>query len=55
LTKQKNEIANGVHLENASWRTWWKQSIKLKTVSPGTLNWCASISFSPVVSFSIAL
>ncbi|KAH8110827.1 hypothetical protein DFH11DRAFT_1513861 [Phellopilus nigrolimitatus] len=41
MTKQKNEIANGVRLENASWRTWWKQRNKLKTVSPETLNWCA--------------
>ncbi|KAI5118004.1 hypothetical protein M0805_008103 [Coniferiporia weirii] len=39
MTKQKNEIANGVRLENASWRTWWKQRNKLKTVSPETLNW----------------
>ncbi|KAF9565885.1 hypothetical protein CPC08DRAFT_604178, partial [Agrocybe pediades] len=39
MTKQKNEIANGVRLENASWRTWWKQRNKLKTISPETLNW----------------
>ncbi|KAI0305828.1 hypothetical protein B0F90DRAFT_1814683 [Multifurca ochricompacta] len=39
MTRQKNEIANGVRLENASWRTWWKQRNKLKTVSPETLNW----------------
>ena len=39
MTKQKNEIANGLRLENASWRTWWKQRNKLKTVSPETLNW----------------
>ncbi|TFK29617.1 hypothetical protein FA15DRAFT_699884 [Coprinopsis marcescibilis] len=39
MTKQKNEIANGVRLENASWRTWWKQRNKLKTVTPETLNW----------------
>lgn len=39
MTRQKNEIANGVRLENASWRTWWKQRNKLPTVSPETLNW----------------
>ena len=40
MTRQKNAIANGARLENASWRTWWKQRNKLKTVSPETLNWC---------------
>jgi len=40
MTRQKNEIANGMRLENASWRTWWKQRNKLKTVTPETLNWC---------------
>jgi hypothetical protein len=39
MTRQKNEIANGVRLENASWRTWWKQRNQLKTISPETLNW----------------
>src|SRR5258707_10043960 len=42
MTRQKNEIANGVRLENASWRTWWKQRNKLKTVTPETLNWCVT-------------
>jgi hypothetical protein len=42
MTRQKNEIANGVRLENASWRTWWKQRNKLKTISPETLNWYVS-------------
>lgn len=41
-TRHKNDIANGVRLENASWRTWWKQRNKLKTVSPETLNWLVS-------------
>lgn len=41
MTKQKNEIANGMRLENASWRTWMKQRNNLKTVSPETLNWYA--------------
>jgi hypothetical protein len=39
MTRQKNEITNGMRLENASWRTWWKQRNKLKTISPETLNW----------------
>lgn len=43
MTKRKKEIANGLRLENASWRTWAKQRGKLKTVSPETLNWCAVV------------
>ena len=39
MTRQKDEIANGVRLEKASWRTWWKQRNKLKTISPETLIW----------------
>ncbi|KAH8103954.1 hypothetical protein BXZ70DRAFT_674671 [Cristinia sonorae] len=39
MTRQKNAVANGTRLENASWRTWWKQRNKLKTISPETLNW----------------
>jgi hypothetical protein len=39
MTRQKNEMANGVRLENASWRTWWKQRNGLGTVKPETLNW----------------
>lgn len=39
MTKHKSEIANGVRLENASWRTWAKQRGRLKTISPETLNW----------------
>ena len=46
MTRHKSEIANGVRLENASWRTWAKQRGKLKTISPETLNW----SVSPVHS-----
>lgn len=52
MTRQKNAIANGSRLENASWRTWWKQRNKLKTISPETLNWYAlppSSSLDPVV------
>ncbi|KAF9269230.1 hypothetical protein L218DRAFT_851834 [Marasmius fiardii PR-910] len=43
MTRQKNEIANGMRLENASWRTWWKQRNKLKTVNPETLNWSVAV------------
>jgi len=39
MTKHKSELANGVRLENASWRTWAKKRGKLKTISPETLNW----------------
>ena len=41
MTRHKSEIANGVRLENASWRTWAKQRGNLKTISPETLNWSA--------------
>jgi hypothetical protein len=39
MSKQKNELANGKRLENASWRTWVKQKYNLKTVNPQKLNW----------------
>lgn len=55
MTKQKNEIANGVRLENASWRTWWKQRNKLRTVSPETLNWCVFRSSSIIFISSPSL
>lgn len=45
MTRHKNDIANGVRLENASWRTWWKQRNKLKTISPETLNWYVLLLF----------
>lgn len=47
MTRQKNAIANGTRLENASWRTWWKQRNKLKTISPETLNWFVPPVVSP--------
>lgn len=43
MTRHKSEIANGVRLENASWRTWAKQRGNLKTISPETLNWSVSL------------
>ncbi|KAF8930644.1 hypothetical protein BGZ58_008110 [Dissophora ornata] len=39
MTKQKNDLINGLRLENASWRNWAKQRHNLKTVNPKTLNW----------------
>ncbi|KAI8381585.1 uncharacterized protein BYT42DRAFT_567071 [Radiomyces spectabilis] len=39
VTKQKNDIIDGIRLENASWRTWAKTRNNLKTVPPQTLNW----------------
>ena len=53
MTRQKNEIANGVRLENASWRTWWKQRNKLPTVSPETLNWYVLSFHCPSLSTDI--
>ena len=51
MTRQKNAIANGMRLENASWRTWWKQRNKLKTISPETLNWYVSFCIpAPFIS-----
>lgn len=41
MTRLKNEITNGARLENASWRTWWKQRNGLKTITPEALNWSA--------------
>jgi hypothetical protein len=37
VARHRNELENGLRLENASWRTWWKQRNKLKTVTPETL------------------
>lgn len=48
MTRQKNAIVNGMRLENASWRTWWKQRNKLKTISPETLNWCVLAFISSI-------
>jgi len=39
LTRQKMNVANGIRLENASWRSWNKQRNHLKTVNPQTVNW----------------
>jgi hypothetical protein len=44
MTKRKTEMADGVRLENASWRTWAQQRNNLKTVNPESLNW--SVLFS---------
>ena len=47
MTKSKAHVANGLRLENASWRTWWKQRNGLKTISPETLNWYAQLLSTP--------
>ncbi|KAG0359476.1 hypothetical protein BGZ54_009936 [Gamsiella multidivaricata] len=39
MTKQKNDLINGLRLENASWRNWAKQRHNLQTISPKALNW----------------
>jgi len=52
MTRQKNEIQNGLRLENASWRTWWKQRNKLKTISPETLSWSVAVLSLPVSAYS---
>ena len=39
MTKQKNDLINGLRLENASWRNWAKRRHNLKTISPKALNW----------------
>ena len=52
MTRLKNEIANGVRLENASWRTWWKQRNGLKTITPETLNWFVPVFFASLSSRS---
>lgn len=54
MTRQKNEIANGTRLENASWRTWWKQRNGLQTVNPETLNWSVSLHLFALFSFLIS-
>ncbi len=43
MRRQKDEIKDGMRLENASWRTWWKHRNKLTTVAPENLNWCISL------------
>ncbi|EEB98932.1 hypothetical protein MPER_01473 [Moniliophthora perniciosa FA553] len=55
MTRQKNEIANGMRLENASWRTWWKQRNNLKTVNPETLNWSVVTSYSRLISLILRI
>lgn len=46
ITTHRSVYNNGARLENASWRTWAKCKLNLKTVSPESLNWLAS-SFHP--------
>lgn len=46
IVARRNVYSNSVRLENASWRTWTKSKYRLRTVSPGTLNWCVVTVFS---------
>lgn len=39
VVSRRNVYSNSRRLENASWRTWTKSMLKLKTVSPEKLNW----------------
>ena len=39
VVHRRGHLANGVRLENASWRSWVKAKNQLKTISPETLNW----------------
>lgn len=54
MTRHKHEMANGVRLENASWRTWAKQRSNLKTISPETLNWSVLLSSLSFLGGSLA-
>lgn len=39
IVSRRGDYANAARLENASWRTWWKNKNNLKTVNPLELNW----------------
>ena len=39
IVAKRKEYSNSIRLENASWRSWAKSRLKLKTISPETLNW----------------
>ena len=39
VVSRRKVYSNSQRLENASWRTWSKSMLKLKTVSPEKLNW----------------
>ncbi|ORX93263.1 hypothetical protein K493DRAFT_316114 [Basidiobolus meristosporus CBS 931.73] len=39
IAKSKKTLDNGVRLENACWRSWAKQTNRLETVTPESLNW----------------
>lgn len=43
MVGKRKVYSNSARLENASWRTWGKAKYNLKTISPETLNWYASI------------
>ena len=39
IVARRKEYSNSIRLENASWRSWAKSRLRLKSVSPETLNW----------------
>jgi hypothetical protein len=43
VVTQRGEFPNSARLENASWRAWMKAKNNLKTISPESLNWFASL------------
>jgi hypothetical protein len=40
---RRGEFTNSARLENASWRVWMKTKNNLRTISPESLNWFASL------------
>jgi hypothetical protein len=43
VVTRRGEFSNSARLENASWRAWMKAKNNLKTISPESLNWFASL------------
>ncbi|TCD69499.1 hypothetical protein EIP91_007429 [Steccherinum ochraceum] len=39
ITPNKHTVRDGIRLENASWRVWWKQKNNLLTIAPEHVNW----------------
>ena len=39
IAPQRGAYNNSVRSENASWRAWTKSHKRLKTISPGSLEW----------------
>jgi hypothetical protein len=43
VVTRRGEVPNSARLENVSWRAWMKAKNNLKTISPESLNWFASL------------